>query len=637
MNNILVYLNIFSGLFFFSISAFAQNNTEINFDSLVTNSDAVVLEDVTEIEVPDNFSAEFTVYKKLLIKNNKADKYCKLVLFESQYREIEDIEASISKLNGDLIKQLDADEIKEQEYSADAFYSGDNYKYFEMTHHTYPFVFEFRYKISINTLLLWPNWFPQEKIPTIKSEYRLNINPEVKFKYYSKGLDIEPIVKTKDSFKQYIWKIKDISNKIEEDYLPPEYQIQSAVYFIPENFITDDYSGETTSWNEYSNWYKKLTADRYELSVEAKSEIDDLIKDIAEPKEKIRVLYNHLQQKNRYVAIEMGLAGWQPQFADQVYKNRYGDCKDLSTYMISMLKVAGIESHPALALTRDDGVVNTEFPSNQFNHCIVCVPLDKDTIWLECTSTYNKMEDVPYTIEDINTLVVGNEKGQIVRTPQKVSNQNAMVSTLNGSISIGGDLRFEAEIVTTGNQKISLINNLARFNSKDDFIFVTNLLSKNYSNLTIEQLISDELLRDNNDDLNISVKGIYNRFLPQLNDIVFINPGIVNRKSSDNLPEEVPAKRKFPVFFYYPYLDIDSVFITIPRVYKMESKPKNTSIEKSFARYSAEFDLIDDQLLYVRKFELLKNTIPLDEYSEFYDFMKQVIESDKSKFVLKKK
>ena len=301
-----------------------------------------------------------------------------------------------------------------------------------------------------------------------------------------------------------------------------------------------------------------------------------------------------------------------------------------------MLKMAGIKSYPALALTRDDGIVNTEQPSNQFNHCIVCVPLDKDTVWLECTSTYNKVEEVPFTIEDINTLVISTDKGKIVRTPQKQSNQNAMISIFKGSISISGDLNFDAQIITTGNQKNSVINYLAKLNSKDDKLFVTNMLSKNYSNLTIERLDSDELSNENKNDLHISLTGVYHRFLPQLNDRVFINPSIVNRKSGNSLPKEEVIKRKYPVYFYYPYQDIDSVFITIPRVYKMESKPKNKSIENNFGRYSAEFDLRDNQFLYVRKFELLKNYIPLSGYADFYDFMKQVIEFDKSKFVLKK-
>ena len=47
-------------------SVFAQSQYNVNFDSLVLKSDAVILEDITEVEIPDNFSAEYTVYKKVL-------------------------------------------------------------------------------------------------------------------------------------------------------------------------------------------------------------------------------------------------------------------------------------------------------------------------------------------------------------------------------------------------------------------------------------------------------------------------------------------------------------------------------------------------------------------------------------------
>lgn len=636
MNKILAILYLTLICFTNSNLGFAQNDSEINYDSLLLKSDAVILEDLTEIEVPDNFSAEFTIYKKILIKNNKADKYCRVMINESHFREIVDIGASITKTNGDLIKELDSDEIKEQEYSGDAFYSGDNYKYFEMMYHSYPFIFEYHYKISLKTLLLWPRWYPQEDIPKLNSEYKLYINPDVKFRYYGKGIEIEPVIKSIESYNQYIWKMENIPNTLEEDYLPPEDHVQKAVYFVSEYFKTDSYDGNTTSWDEYSNWYRKLTTERYKLSAEAKDEILALIKEISDPKEKIRILYKHLQKKNRYVAIEMGLAGWQPQFADQVYKNRYGDCKDLSTYMISILNVAGIKSHPALALTRDDGIVNTAQPSNQFNHCIVCVPLEKDTVWLECTSTYDDMEDMPYTIEDIDALVVSDEKGELIHTPQKKFNQNSMISVFNGTIEITGDLKFDAKIETAGNQKDYIKNSLARFNTKDDNVFITNLLSSNYSNLTVEKFTSDELTYENNRSLLLSVNGMYHRFLPQLSDRIFITPGIINRKSAKHMPKEEISKRKFPVYFIYPYQDIDTVYIKLPHSYKLESQPKNKTIEKSFAGYYCEYDFKDGKLFYVRRFELLQNNIPLSLYPEFYEFMKQVIEADKSKFVFKK-
>ncbi|MBK7630571.1 MAG: DUF3857 domain-containing protein [Ignavibacteriales bacterium] len=636
MDKKIIILTIFLITFIVGGLCFAQSTQEVNFDSLVLKAEAVILEDITEIEIPDNYSAEYSVSKKILIKNSKADEFCQLFINESHFNVIEELEASLTDLNGDVIKELDSDEIKEQEYSGDAFYSGHNYKYFEMQHHSYPFIFQYHFTIKIKTLLFWPNWFPQTSIPSYSSIYKLKINSDVKFRFYGKGIEIDPVEKADDTFKEYTWKLRNIPTILDEDYLSPEDRIQKAIFFVPQNFKTDAYEGNANSWEDFSNWYKQLSADRYDLSDEAKNEILGLVQNITEPKEKIRILYKYLQKKNRYVAIEMGLAGWQPQFADQVFKNRYGDCKDLSTYMVSMLNVVNIKSYPALALTRNKGVVDSEQPSNQFNHCIVCVPLDNDTLWLECTSTYNDLGDVPSTIEDINALVIGDQKGRLVRTPQKKSDQNKMVSVFNGAIEITGDLKFDAKIITTGNQKNYVKNNLAKLNSKDDKLFVINMLSANYSNLTIEQLESDESNNEKNSDLNLSLIGVYHRFLSQLNDRVFINPSIFNRKSGKDLPKEEITKRKYPVYFAYPYQDVDTVIIKIPLGYNMESKPKNKSIESSFGRYSTEYDLLDGKLFYVRNYELIQNHIPLSAYAEFYDFIKQVIEFDKAKFVLKK-
>lgn len=614
----------------------AQDNSSLNFDSVMQKSDAVILEDILEIEVPDNYTAEYTVSKKILIKNNKAENFCRLVVDESEFREIEELDASITTKSGKIIKELDADDIKEVDYSADAFYSGTKYKYFELNHFKYPFVFEYHYKITLKTLMLWPDWLPQKNIPTLKSTYKLTINPDVKFKYYIKGIDIEPEIKSEGSNDIYIWNLENIPTTIEEDYISPEDEIQEAVYFVAQKFYTDDYEGSTASWDEYSKWYKSLTLDRYNLSTEARDEIFRLIKDVKEPKEIIRILYQHLQKKNRYVAIEMGLAGWQPQSAEQVYLNRYGDCKDLSTFMVAMLNTAGIKSYPALALTRDNGVVYSEQPSNQFNHVIVCVPLDNDTVWLECTASYNDLGDTPPGIEEINALVIGKDKGELIKTPQKKSFENRWTSSIQGSFWGAGDLKFEAIINTSGNQKIYIRNNLAKSNSKDDILFINEVLSRNYPNLSISKFDSEELDKIDTKNYTVSLSGTYSRFVPQMNDRIFVNPAIFNRKSAGDLPKEEISKRKYPVYLRYPFQDIDTVVIAIPLGYIMESRPQNQSIEKSFAKYSNEFDLRGKELFYVRRFEQIKNHIPLSEYPEFYDFMKQVIEFDKAKFVLKR-
>ena len=84
----------------------------------------------------------------------------------------------------------------------------------------------------------------------------------------------------------------------------------------------------------------------------------------------------------------MDLGGLQPFDAKTVFETGCGDCKALSNYMFSLLKLIGVRSYPAIV---SSGTyiepIFLEFPNfQQFDHAILCVPHLKDTIWLECTN-----------------------------------------------------------------------------------------------------------------------------------------------------------------------------------------------------------------------------------------------------------
>ncbi len=99
-------------------------------------------------------------------------------------------------------------------------------------------------------------------------------------------------------------------------------------------------------------------------------------------------LYNYLQQNSHYVGIQLGIGGWQTYDAIYVATKKYGDCKALSNFMISLLKEAGIKAHAVVIEAGEDQKdFDKDFAHDPFDHVICCVPLDKDTIWLECTES----------------------------------------------------------------------------------------------------------------------------------------------------------------------------------------------------------------------------------------------------------
>jgi len=621
----LLLLNIFGSYSNSGIYSYANPKHEID--------DAEVLQyDITVIINSKN-SAEYTVYNKILIKAQSAEDYCKVIIEESDFRSVTNIEASIKDMDGKQIKELDENEINEAELSPGfVLYSGNKYKWFSLTASEYPYILEYSYTVELESLFFWPDWYPQRKIKCLSSTYKLILKENVEFDYFRIGVEVDPKKYLINSDQVYEWNLENIPALIEEDYMLPENHRQIALLFNAKKFVLGGYWGDFSSWESMAKWYKSLTSGKYNLSAEAVAEYKNLVKNIPDDKSKVKALYEYLQTQNRYVAIQLGLSGWQPQNAVDVYKNRYGDCKDLSTLMVAMLDAVGIKSYPALALTRDDGLVLKDFPSNQFNHCITYVPLNGDTIWLECTSSYADMEDTPYSIEDIYVLAINEDAGELIKTTKKSASENSWNSSVSGELTTKGELIFDAVISLDGNQENYYKSKLIKYDSQEDILFLKDQLGRVHSNLDIISY-NIEMPVDRSGKYVLNVKGVYNKFNPKRAKRIFISPNVFNKKTVESLPEESVEEREFSIFYYYPYLDVDTVNIEIPKSFKAAYIPESVKLATSFGKFSSEYSFNDGSIQYIRTLEISKNIIPVSEYEAYVSFLKDIIKADKEKYV----
>ncbi len=334
------------------------------------------------------------------------------------------------------------------------------------------------------------------------------------------------------------------------------------------------------------------------------------------------------------MSINLGIDGWQPYSAELVYINRYGDCKDLSTFMMTMLKEAGISAYPALVRTRDNGVLIKGFPSNQFTHVITVVPLQNDTLWLECTADLLPAGELPFNVEGCNVLAVKQNGCDIVQTPKSSSGDNLWRSKIEGCLTSFGACYFTGEITATGNQSIYLRNSLYYRKPEEHKRWLVQLIGKYLPKLDLTKYEINHLDQDIEKPITIRFEGSSDKFGVKSATRLFINPNMLNRETTDDLPRE--EERKFPIYYRYAYMDIDSLIIKLPEDFQLETAPESEEIKKAFGSYMTSYSITDGKLIYCRTFKCEQNEIPRTIYEDYLDFMKTIVKKDKSQFVLAK-
>ena len=159
--------------------------------------------------------------------------------------------------------------------------------------------------------------------------------------------------------------------------------------------------------------------------------------------EKIRILYDDLRARTRYVSIQLGIGGYKPFPASQVHKSGFGDCKGLSNYMQAMLHAVGIPSFYTIVNTNRERFLPGYSGIGQMNHAMLCVPLPekKDTLWLECT---NPTLPLGYRHEDVaghDVVLVTAEGGVPVRVRAYADSLSRVFTEMDIDLSADGSAK----------------------------------------------------------------------------------------------------------------------------------------------------------------------------------------------------
>lgn len=441
----------------------------------------------------------------------------------------------------------------------------------------------------------------------------------------------KPLARVTHSEEGNLWKYsyQNIEAITEENLSPSLDYLIPQVEFSPEKFSLAGKQGDMTDWNSFGKWYyHQLMSPVSVVTPEILAEVAALnLKGTTS--EKVKTLFQYMQNKTRYVFIAMGIGGWQPMPASEVSKKGYGDCKALTNYMRTLLTAAGIPSYYAI-IYNGDSVINfdKDFPKFSGNHAILMVPTEKEPIWLENTSQRIAFNHLSYSSHNRNVLAVKENGIELINTP--IYKPEESKEKLIGKIKIAedGSISSTANFEFSGGQYDS---NLRLFSLKNDELI--EALKNRHYNLKIDQIAVQNLKNDRDDAkiiFNLNLKA--NSFSKKIgNDLFFpVMPYYQSVSFSSN------DERKLPFENSFPFQDDYEVEFSIPEGYKFSEIPKSTNLTTEFGTYTINYDLKDNKLFVHRILTINKGLYPKEKYSEYIAFRKKTASNDNTKILISK-
>ena len=568
------------------------------------------------------------------ILNAGGNRYAGYVTSYDKFCTINSVSGRLFNMMGKEIKHTKKSDWKD--YSADDGFSlllGARYKENEFYSSEYPYTVEYEEEDEYNGTQGFPRWMPQHgyAMSVQSSKFTIIAPADYVVRYKQMNFKSEPVITQKGDTKTYTWEIKNIPAKKYEASAPPLNENVPIVYFAPSKFEVQGFSGDMSSWQEYGKFMYQLVKGRDVLPDEIKKKVHELTDHVKNDKEKIFVLYDFLQKNTRYVSIQLGIGGWQPFEASFVAEKKYGDCKALSNYMVALLKEAGITGkYVEIYGGANPPAFVEDFTFSQSNHVISCVPLGKDTVWLECTSQTASAGYMGSFTGNRKALIIDETGGHLVQTPAYKVADNIQLRVVKAVADDQGNLSADITNNYTGLQQ-DFPHSLMYDASKED--------REKYLNQMFS-IPTYQVLKSNYKEQKGIIPSVDEYLQIQLTNYAtitgkrfFISPNIFSGTVSRIMPD---TARKYDYIVKDAYRDIDSVEIKIPNGYKLETLPKDISLQTKFGKYVSTTKLLDDKIVYYRLMEQNSGRFGAKEYNDLVIFYQQISKADRSRIVLVK-
>jgi hypothetical protein len=609
------------------------------------DAEAVILYDEQQTTVKDNGEVETLYRRAYLILRTAGHEYGKLfVPFDSQTR-ITSIKAWCLPKQGKeySVKEKDAAEIGFSE----EFYSDLHHKVLEIPAADPGNVVGYEYVQKSRPFILQDEWTFQGELPVRRARFTLNLPGTWEFSSYWMHYTEQKPQSTTPT--QTVWEVTNVPPIKHEQDMPPVGSVEGRMgvtYHPPSGG-----SGALgpTNWQQIGTWYAGLAATALQPTPEIEQKVRELTAGKTAWRDKLQALTSYVQSGIRYVAIEIGIGGFQPHNAADIFRHQYGDCKDKATLLRVMLHETGIESYYALAQV-DRGIVTPEFASAiTFNHVIVAIPIpDGEStqtlfatvtdpklgrlLFFDPTDTYVPLGYLPSPLQENYVLVARPEGGELVRLPLLAPATNQLVRRAKLQLNPDGSLSGTVDETRLGSEASDERAKLLGAAGSERAKLLEDFLGGFLAGFHLTQASVTNLDRVG-DSLGLHYQFTADRYAKSAGDLLMVRPRVLGEKSSGIAEEE---SRHFPVEFSEASLQTDDFEITLPPGYVVDDAPRPMQADAPFASYKSQIQVDNSKIHYTRTYQVKQVLVPVDQMEQLRRFNRQVATDEYSSVVLRK-
>ena len=606
--------------------------------SAYPNSDAVIMLDKGVVNVKKNANKSVTVSTRVKVFNKEGrQKFGEVKIAyiadsgQPKLHYIRTItpEGKVLKPDKDAIR--DVTPAKLQDYP---MYSDVKNKVISMPGLTNGAIIDYSYTLTPERSFLKDdfssNWLLRSKQPIMDSHYQVTYPAEMDVDWTSFGADLSPSVNEENGRKTLTWKNSDLPKITEQPGMPPVRRVSNRI------LVTS-----IDSWEYYASEFWELAKGRAKANAAIRKKAKELTQGLKTDEEKIQAVYNYVATKIRYVAIELGRGKIQPHKASEVFRNKYGDCKDKATLMVSLLDVVGIEAHPVLILSGLNAKTDFEEPppAKGMNHAIVAVETDEGLDLMDPTCDVCPYDYLPDNDRGKKALAIVPKDGEvkkIVETDRFDPTDSKVNVSQKVTIDKKGKLDTSIEISHTGYNSYSLKSFLESYSKVRRKQVYRGVLSQLESGAMLEDFETSNL---EDVDRRLKLKLAYKKdgFADILGDsLIFQTPPTLRIPLDRNFDRAVSLtaeERKYPVQLV-PATFVQQTEISVPQESKVVL-PEEVSVETRWASYESSYSQSNGKVVVTRKFTKKASEVPVEGYGEFQNLINQMSKDRSSKFQVK--